>query len=712
MGAIGLGKFNLPNIPTMAAGGRIPGWGGGDRIPILAEAGEAIVDKHNTKKYAWLLHAMGVPGMALGGLVGGNPIGAIGHAISGATHAVVSGAKTVLGLGGTAGKLLAATATGNQTAFVNALLSVAGGSDGAAADLAQMIIGLPISMMKKAVSNLWSKITGAGSGATNYNPSGGVMQWDGLVKRALAMEGLGAYLASQVEYQMMTESGGNPRAINLTDSNAQHGDPSRGLLQTIMGTFLRYHWPGTSMDIYNPLANIAAAINYARQVYGPTLMRGGMGMGSGHGYSLGTIGASPGWAWVGEFGPELVRFLGGETVLDAATSRGRSVSRGYASGTSIPLLMAEIAKAVAQLHLYEYDLSRAKTEVSRARYRADINYENARIRSLNARLAAAEHPPPKPVKVTAAEINAGISLALAYQGSSSMTIARMQALQTQYLKDISKYYTGSALRNRETMVERQTTAMEAAATHLKALQATAAAARAYAASVTSSMSGYAALSSATSVAGAIAGTPTAASLNILGAIRAKLGNLRKFAGLLTRLRKAGASTSVIQQIVAMGPDDGTTYIEALLSGPWGTIAALNQTQVQAGAIAGQVGQAAAAAVYGQAAVSGFKSQEAALTAIMKKLGKELGSEAARWMHVPPGKVPKGYAAGTTWASPGYAWVGEQGPELVQFRGGERITPGSRITQNIYITTQEINPQYHAAQLGWELARRTSLCLQC
>lgn len=32
----------------------------------------------------------------------------------------------------------------------------------------------------------------------------------------------------------------------------------------------------------------------------------------------------------------------------------------------------------------------------------------------------------------------------------------------------------------------------------------------------------------------------------------------------------------------------------------------------------------------------------------------------------------GYAGGTSWASPGLAWVGERGPELVSFRGGERV----------------------------------------
>lgn len=37
-----------------------------------------------------------------------------------------------------------------------------------------------------------------------------------------------------------------------------------------------------------------------------------------------------------------------------------------------------------------------------------------------------------------------------------------------------------------------------------------------------------------------------------------------------------------------------------------------------------------------------------------------------------GQTPKGYASGTLSAPPGLAWVGENGPELMQMRGGERV----------------------------------------
>jgi hypothetical protein len=132
----------------------------------------------------------------------------------------------------------------------------------------------------KGIGGFFAKLFGG-------NVTGGVKQWAGIVAQALTMLGLPLSLSGQVLYQMQTESGGNPNAINLTDINAQQGDPSRGLLQTIGTTFAAYHVAGTSNNIYDPLANVAAAINYARAVYGPTLMRGGMGMGSGHGYDAG-----------------------------------------------------------------------------------------------------------------------------------------------------------------------------------------------------------------------------------------------------------------------------------------------------------------------------------------------------------------------------------------------------------------------------------------
>ncbi|MGW5445574.1 transglycosylase SLT domain-containing protein [Streptomyces asiaticus] len=71
-----------------------------------------------------------------------------------------------------------------------------------------------------------------------------------------------------IRRNIIRESGGDPRAINNWDINAQNGVPSKGLLQVIAPTFQAYHVDGTSWDPYDPVANITAACNYAADRYG------------------------------------------------------------------------------------------------------------------------------------------------------------------------------------------------------------------------------------------------------------------------------------------------------------------------------------------------------------------------------------------------------------------------------------------------------------
>lgn len=108
-----------------------------------------------------------------------------------------------------------------------------------------------------------------GGGNIKYNVSAGVEQWRKTAIKALKMEG--QYSATNLNallHQMQTESGGNPNAINLWDSNAQKGTPSKGLLQTIDSTFQAYARPGYNKNVYDPLSNILASIRYAVARYG------------------------------------------------------------------------------------------------------------------------------------------------------------------------------------------------------------------------------------------------------------------------------------------------------------------------------------------------------------------------------------------------------------------------------------------------------------
>jgi hypothetical protein len=93
---------------------------------------------------------------------------------------------------------------------------------------------------------------------------------DGWIRESLAIMAEkkipGSY--NGIYRNIIRESSGNPRAINLWDSNAAKGIPSKGLLQVIDPTFNAYHVAGTSFDVYDPVANITAACNYAAARYG------------------------------------------------------------------------------------------------------------------------------------------------------------------------------------------------------------------------------------------------------------------------------------------------------------------------------------------------------------------------------------------------------------------------------------------------------------
>ncbi|MEU6116181.1 transglycosylase SLT domain-containing protein [Streptomyces sp. NPDC047117] len=93
---------------------------------------------------------------------------------------------------------------------------------------------------------------------------------DGWIKESMSImkkHGIpGSY--EGIKRNIIRESGGNPRAINNWDVNAQMGIPSKGLLQVIQPTFEQYHVEGTANDLYDPVANIVAACNYAADKYG------------------------------------------------------------------------------------------------------------------------------------------------------------------------------------------------------------------------------------------------------------------------------------------------------------------------------------------------------------------------------------------------------------------------------------------------------------
>ena len=112
-----------------------------------------------------------------------------------------------------------------------------------------------------------------------------------------------------------------PERDQQLDINAQHGHPSRGLLQVIGSTFARSCRRDQQQHL-RPIRQHRRRDQLRRPAYGPNLANQYGGIGSGHGYALGTLCAAPGWGWVGERGPELMHFRGGEQVIPAYRAGG------------------------------------------------------------------------------------------------------------------------------------------------------------------------------------------------------------------------------------------------------------------------------------------------------------------------------------------------------------------------------------------------------
>ncbi|PTM22107.1 phage tail protein [Lacticaseibacillus rhamnosus] len=139
------------------------------------------------------------------------------------------------------------------------------------------------------------------------NPGGsGVQRWKPYVIRALKANGFdaSAYQVAAWMRVIQRESNGNPRAINLWDSNAKAGVPSMGLVQTIGPTFNAFKFPGHN-DVYNGYDDLLAGIHYMKAIYGSGSSAFSRVSGP-EGYANGGLITQPIHALVGEDGPETI----------------------------------------------------------------------------------------------------------------------------------------------------------------------------------------------------------------------------------------------------------------------------------------------------------------------------------------------------------------------------------------------------------------------
>lgn len=211
-----------------------------------------------------------------------------------------------------------------------------------------LINGMTSEDMQGFIKNWIGSMVGAAGGAV----SGNLAEW---ITAAMALTGVSSDwfgpLASIIEH----ESGGDPMSINLWDSNAAAGHPSKGLMQLIDENMSDYHLPGMD-NIYDPISNIAAGIRYIQDRYGSVYnvpgIRNMASGGSYVGYALGTSYSLPGWHWVGENGPELMNLPGGTQVKDNFTSMkmAKSLMQPLQNKKLAPLLNKDTSKVIVNLN--------------------------------------------------------------------------------------------------------------------------------------------------------------------------------------------------------------------------------------------------------------------------------------------------------------------------------------------------------------------------
>ncbi|MES5863546.1 tape measure protein [Lacticaseibacillus paracasei] len=159
----------------------------------------------------------------------------------------------------------------------------------------------------KGVAGFFDRIKKLEEEMSEANPGGsGVQRWKPYVIQALKANGFDAsdYQVAAWMRVIQRESNGNPRAINLWDSNAKAGIPSMGLVQTIGPTFNAFKFPGHN-DVYNGYDDLLAGIHYMKAIYGSGSSAFARVSGP-EGYANGGLITQPIHALVGEDGPETI----------------------------------------------------------------------------------------------------------------------------------------------------------------------------------------------------------------------------------------------------------------------------------------------------------------------------------------------------------------------------------------------------------------------
>ncbi|MGZ0231109.1 phage tail tape measure protein [Streptomyces sp. CPS1] len=465
------------------------------------------------------------------------------------------------------------------------------------------------------LGGLLGGIFGGGGGSKG----GGVSRWSGMVSTVLGLLGAPSSALPAVLTRIGIESGGNPNAINLWDSNAKAGHPSQGLLQTIPSTFAAYAGPFKGRGILDPLANIYAGVNYAMHRYGSNwisvMTRPG-------GYAKGTKGAARGLAWVGERGPELVNFSGGEDVLSHPQSMAFAKTHGirlpgYASGT--------ITNAADRVQRDKEKVQQAKDDLSRAkrRHKGEAAAEK-KLKAAQTELKAAE------VSLASAKKNAktGISNSIATGLQKTLATGTASAI-TSAIKSLATKLLNAGYSKTAASVQKKGAKLESLANKKASIQGQITAATNYASDQASNITDFLSIS----------GTSAADVSSLISQMTVQQKTATNFVSLSKSLKARGASKGLLQALSDAGPGSQLATILGAKNVTTTDISKLNSLVASGSKLATGFGQSMANLMYdsgkqaGKGFLSGLKGQEKDLEKQMAKLAKDLVSEVKKALKI-------------------------------------------------------------------------------
>ena len=464
---------------------------------------------------------------------------------------------------------------------------------------------------KKALDALAS--VGGAIGLGDSSVKGGAQQYAQLMLKAY---GWGPAQWPALKALWMGESGWNPLAHNA--SSGAHGIPQSLPASKMASEGSDY--------LTNPQTQIRWGLKYIKSRYGsPAAAYGAWQARSPHWYAAGTGGAAKGLAWVGEKGPELVNFRGGEDVLSHQQSMLFAKSNGiklpgYASGT--------ISNAADRYRRARDRVEDARDKVARAKRRhkgvqaaereleaAKKQLEAAKISLANARRSA---------KVSISNTLATGFLKKIETGSSSAIASAIKSISTKLLNAGFDRLAKSVLKKGDRL--------EKLADQRASVQKRLAQARRYATDQAAS------LRESFSVTGTSATTVG----GLISEMRSKQAEASTFASQVKWLKGRGLSKDLLGQLAEAGP--GSELARLLASANKGQIAQLNKLAKSGQKLSDSYGRSIADAMFdsgkqaGKGFLAGLKAQEKALQKQINKLATSLVKEIKKALKI---KSPSG-----------------------------------------------------------------------